>query len=363
MHPGLLARFCRPRRDHPAPVLRCRGKNLLASRPWRLYAGGVHGVQMGQSDALAGGAPSSSTSRSTPQPSAAAWQEWFDARRQQVDAAISDHLKTLKNALASHSHLAQAVQYSMSQGGKRVRPVLVLETCRVCGGADEVAMPAAIAIECVHTFSLIHDDLPAMDDDDLRRGQPSSHKVFGEALAILAGDWLLAHAFNLLSSDRVDTRLSAVLTQTLAFGTEGMIAGQAADIQTQGLAPDGELVKFIHGHKTARLIEAACRMGACCARASDQQVEDLGRFGRHLGLAFQIVDDLLDCTGSTATLGKRVRKDTDVRKQTYPAAFGLERSRAQAEREIDTALTALEAYGCPADNLRGLARFVLARDR
>jgi geranylgeranyl diphosphate synthase type II len=291
------------------------------------------------------------------------WQAWFAERGRRVNAEISTHLNALKAAGPPHGGLLDAVEYSLAGGGKRLRPVLVLETCRVCEGDEQAAWPAALAIECIHTFSLIHDDLPAMDDDDLRRGKPTSHKVFGEALALLAGDWLIAHAFELLSADAVDARLAAALVRTLAQASGDMIVGQSADIAGERLPSNADLVRFIHRHKTARLLEGACRLGALSAQAPADRLEAVAEYGRRLGLAFQISDDLLDCTGTTETLGKRVGKDTAGSKQTYPAAFGIEQSRRRARAESEAAVVALESFGSEAENLRGLAWYVIARDR
>jgi len=296
-------------------------------------------------------------------PCSSAWRTWFDNRRAAIDRRISNHLKLLKSRLQPHSRLLESVEYSLGDGGKRVRPVLVLEACRVCGGDEEAAWPAALAIECVHAFSLIHDDLPAMDNDDLRRGKPTNHKVFGEALAMLAGDWLLSHAFELLSSDEVDQRVAPALARTLAEGTRDMIVGQGADIAGQQQPSDPALVRFIHRNKTARLIETACRLGALAADAPAARVEALGTYGHHLGLAFQIRDDLLDAAGSTDRAGKRVAKDVAAAKQTYPAAFGLEQSQRLAAAEVAAAVAALVPFGSRADRLRALARYVLRRDR
>ena len=290
------------------------------------------------------------------------WREWYDSIRRRVDAAISTRIKNLEASIGTHSRLAEAVQYSMASGGKRFRPVLVLECCRICGGSEDTAMPAAIAMECVHSFSLVHDDLPAMDDDELRRGRPCCHKVFGEAVAILAGDWLAVQPFTLLATG-YPAELAASLTRTLAEGMLGMIAGQAADVEGEQRPTDPQLVDFIHQHKTARLIEAACQMGGLCAAASEESLAGLGYFGRHLGLAFQITDDLLDAGGSTAAVGKRVGKDADAAKQTYPAAHGVESSRSRAGEEVAAALAALEPFGPRADRLREMARYVIARDR
>lgn len=291
------------------------------------------------------------------------WRRWLDTERERVDAEISDHLKALKAQVQPHSRLLESVEYSLTAGGKRLRPVLVVETCRVCGGAEEEAWPAALAVECIHAFSLIHDDLPAMDDDDLRRGKPTNHKVFGEALAILAGDWLVAHAFELLTSEGVDPKVAPDLVRALAEGSRDMILGQGADIAGQQQPTDRELVRFIHRHKTARLLEACCKMGALCGHASADKLERMAEYGGHLGLAFQIADDLLDRGGTTANLGKRVGKDTEESKQTYPVAFGVEESHRQARGEIEAAVAALAPFGLRADRLRNLAWYVIARDR
>jgi geranylgeranyl diphosphate synthase type II len=259
--------------------------------------------------------------------------------------------------------LAEAMRYSLFSGGKRFRPALVLAACEVCGGAVERALPAAAAIECVHTFALIHDDLPVMDDDDLRRGQPTAHKVFGEAIALLAGDALLALAFGILSTQVRDAAVSSRLCAELAeaVGWEGMIGGQAADWLGQGEPVGQERVEHIHQRKTGRLIRCACRMGAVAAAADNTMMEALSRYGEHLGLAFQIVDDVLDATGSAAQTGKRTGKDLAAGKQTYPRAVGIEASRAAAQREAEAAIGALEAMGPQAEELRGLARLVVHR--
>lgn len=285
---------------------------------------------------------------------------WLESERERINAAIAEELKSLNPRDFSHSRLLDAVQYSLNQPGKRVRPALVREACRVCGGRADDATPAALAIEWVHTFSLIHDDLPAMDDDELRRGKPTNHVVFGEAGAILAGDWLLADAFRLLATR--DKRAGA-LTTALSSGTLGMIAGQAADIEGESKTTDKKLVEFIHRSKTASLIRAACEMGAICADADPPRLAALRDFGEHLGLAFQIVDDLLDRTGTTESLGKRAGKDAADTKQTYPDAFGMEESRRAARRQVDAATRALSEFGDAADRLRGLAEYVLTRDR
>jgi geranylgeranyl diphosphate synthase type II len=287
---------------------------------------------------------------------------WYERRRADVEFAIAAHVGALKSGRNPNSRLLESVEYSLTQPGKRLRPILVLEACRACGGADEAAWPAALAIECIHTFSLIHDDLPAMDNDDLRRGRPTNHVVFGDATAILAGDWLGAHAFDMLVGPGVDPDLAPMLVQALAQATASMVVGQAADIDGEQRPIDAALVEFIHSHKTARLIEAAGRMGAISAGASETQIGALGRFGRHLGIAFQIVDDILDETSTAEVLGKRAHKDARESKQTYPAALGMDESRCRAQEEIAASLAALEPFGPAADSLRGLAAYVIARD-
>ncbi|MCK4342932.1 MAG: polyprenyl synthetase family protein [Phycisphaerae bacterium] len=290
------------------------------------------------------------------------FKTWLARSRARVEEALTAHLKQISKVAGTNSRLPEAVLYSVRVGGKRLRPILVLECCRVCGEQPDKAMPAALAMELIHTFSLIHDDLPAMDDDDLRRGKPTNHKVFGEALAILAGDWLLAHAFSLLASGGYENKTVPALLEILADGTKRMIEGQGADIAGEGQPADGELVQYIHRHKTAALIETCCRLGAICAAASTELTDALTHYGHHLGLAFQIADDRLDATGSQEKMGKRVGKDADVAKQTYPAAFGLEESAAQAAREMEAALRALEPFGRQAEHLRSLARYVIQRD-
>jgi geranylgeranyl diphosphate synthase type II len=288
--------------------------------------------------------------------------EWFEERRRTVDNALSTHLNSLKTGAWSNTRLPSSVQYSLTAGGKRLRPILVLEACRVCGGSESNAMPAALAAECVHAFSLIHDDLPAMDDDDLRRGVPTNHKVFGEAMAILAGDWLVTHAFTLLAATP-DARAVAGLVAALAAGTEAMVVGQAADIEGEDQPTDADRVRLIHRHKTAALIEACCKMGAIAAAADATGVDAMASYGRHLGLAFQIADDLLDATATTEDLGKRAGKDAEASKQTYPAAFGLDESRRHARAEVDQAAAALKLFGNEAEHLRALAEYVIARAR
>lgn len=259
--------------------------------------------------------------------------------------------------------LWEAVRYAALAPGKRVRPFLVVRCCELAGGSRGDAWVAAAALECMHAFSLIHDDLPALDDDDLRRGQPTCHRQFGEAMAILAGDALAVLPFELIARHVTDATVAAALVRELAMGAgwEGMIGGQSADVLEEGKAPSLETVRFIHERKTAALFAAACRMGAWCGGASPAALESIGSFGHRLGLAFQIVDDLLDVSSSTATLGKKTGKDAASGKQTYPRCVGLKESRAAASAAQQSAMGELEAFGPAADDLRALADYVVRR--
>jgi geranylgeranyl diphosphate synthase type II len=260
--------------------------------------------------------------------------------------------------------LHKAMLYSLRAGGKRLRPALVILTCQACGSEEVIALPAAAAIEMVHTYSLIHDDLPAMDDDDWRRGRPSNHKVFGDGIAILAGDALLTYAFNTLSrhvqKDSLVKELVFELSQ--AAGAAGMIGGQVEDLIHQNISGELEKVSYIHIYKTAMMFRAAARMGAICADAEKTRVDRLGDFGLKIGLAFQIVDDILDITSTTKELGKTAQKDSQAGKLTYPAVMGLDQSREHAEKLIAEAIEVLEELGDPAEPLRDLARMLLKRN-
>jgi len=274
------------------------------------------------------------------------------------------HFDAYLTAADVPAQLLEAVRYSALAPGKRIRPYLVVRCCELVGGRRDDAWPAATAIECVHAFSLIHDDLPAMDDDDLRRGRPTTHKQFTEALAILAGDALLTLAFEVLLSSIPDGALAAGMALELARGTgwNGMIGGQAADVVGQGSPPSEALVKYIHGRKTASLFETACRLGAMSGVGRADAVAALGRFGRHLGQAFQIADDLLDVTATPVELGKNAGKDIAAGKQTYPRCVGVEASKTRAAEEVQTAVAELSLFGPSPDDLRTLAEYVVSRN-
>ncbi len=260
--------------------------------------------------------------------------------------------------------LRKAIYYSLRAGGKRLRPGLVILSCQACGGEEIIAVPAAAAMEMVHTYSLIHDDLPAMDNDDFRRGQPSNHKVFGDGIAILAGDALLTYAFTTLARHiRKDSLVKElVLELSEAAGAGGMIGGQVEDLNHQNLGGELEMVQYIHTHKTAMMFRGAARMGAICAEADRREIDTLGDYGLKIGLAFQIVDDILDLTGSVEELGKSPQKDLQAGKLTYPAVMGLEQSQEHAEKLVAEAIEALDDFGDRAEPLRELARMLIQRN-
>ena len=260
--------------------------------------------------------------------------------------------------------LQDAIRYSLLAPGKRLRPLMVLSAAEACGSEKEAALPAACAIEMIHTYSLIHDDLPAMDDDELRRGRPTCHIKFDEATAILAGDGLLTLAFEVLSMDLkpAETATQCCTELARAAGVAGMVGGQVDDLAAEGSAGNLEQLQNIHRRKTAALLCASLRLGAICANANREQIERLQTYGENLGLAFQIVDDLLDLKGDTQTLGKNTGQDTHRGKLTYPSLLGETESCEKAHQLIDTAITSLKPFGEQANNLVALAQYVLNRD-
>ena len=263
--------------------------------------------------------------------------------------------------------LLQAIDYRLLAGGKRLPPALVLEPARACGApsSSPPAVAAAGAIELIHTFSLVHDDLPAMDDDDLRRGRPTSHKVFGEALAILAGDAMVTMAFHVLALDAPpDIAAPLIIELASASGPAGMIGGQVLDIDGENQSLALPQLQEVHRKKTGALLTASCRLGAIAAGCTtgDSKLAAVTEFGRHLGLAFQIVDDILDVTSTPEQLGKATNKDAGRGKNTYPGLIGMEPSRKEAARQLTAALESLAPLGPGADGLRALARFVVERE-
>ena len=288
---------------------------------------------------------------------------YMKERTRAVDEALE---RSLPPETAPPETVHRAMRYSVFAGGKRLRPVLVIAGAEAVGGAMDDVMPTACAMELIHTYSLVHDDLPAMDDDDFRRGRPTSHKVFGDAMAILAGDGLLTLAFRLLAENLRPGMDGRVLRDVLvevaeAAGTGGMVGGQVADLEAEGRQVTPEALDYIHLHKTAALIRASIRSGAALCGATPAQLQALAVAGTSLGLAFQIVDDILDVTGTTEQLGKTAGKDQAQQKATYPAIHGLAASRARAEALMAEALGALQPFGPPAEPLRALGRFILDR--
>lgn len=268
---------------------------------------------------------------------------------------------------AEPARLHAAVRYSVMGGGKRLRGVLAMEAAACVGPSDCRPAPLAAALEMIHAYSLVHDDLPCMDDDDMRRGKPSTHKAFGEAMALLAGDALLTHAFEVLSrlpelcGAEPDRALQISVAIARAAGSRGMIAGQVLDLEGDADAGDADQLKRIHARKTGDLIRASVRSGAMLAGAGRRELDALDRFAEQFGLAFQIVDDILDVTGDEAALGKPVGSDARQRKLTYPGLYGLERSRKLAQERIDEAIEALGPFGPAGSRLAELARFVVDR--
>jgi len=288
---------------------------------------------------------------------------YLATRVAQVDEALD---RVLPPETAAPPTLHRAMRYSVQAGGKRLRPILVIAGAEAVGGGAAQVMETACALELIHTYSLIHDDLPAMDNDDYRRGRLTNHKVFGEAIAILAGDALLTLAFKLIALNGArtgDARIIAALVTDIAdaAGTDGMVGGQVVDIQSEGKAVSAETLDYIHTHKTAALIRASLCAGALLAGATPAQSAAITASGEALGLAFQIVDDILDVEGSTEELGKTAGKDAQQQKATYPAYHGLEASRAKARVLIDQAKRALDPLGESAAPIRALADFIFDR--
>jgi geranylgeranyl diphosphate synthase type II len=285
---------------------------------------------------------------------------YLAARRELVDQALVRLLPPEDSAPPS---VHRAMRYSVMAGGKRLRPILVIAGAEAVGGGAEAVMPTACALEMIHTYSLIHDDLPAMDDDDYRRGRLTNHKVFGEAIAILAGDALLTLAFELIARSAGDPRVicEVVASVAEAAGTRGMVGGQVVDIESEGKGVGGETLEYIHRHKTAALIRVSLCAGASLAGATPAQTAAIRTAGDDLGLAFQIVDDILDVEGNLAELGKTAGSDERKKKVTYPALYGLDVSRAKARELMEHALAALAPLGPPAEPIRALAAFIVER--
>lgn len=286
---------------------------------------------------------------------------YLAAKQQQVETALDRAFPVVYP-----DKIYEAMRYSLFAGGKRLRPVLCLATCDLLGGTTEMAMPTACALEMIHTMSLIHDDLPAMDNDDYRRGKLTNHKVFGEAVAILAGDGLLAYAFEHIVEQTQNVpsdRLIKVIARLgRAVGAAGLVGGQVVDLECEGKKDVTlDTLNFIHTHKTAALLEASVVSGGILAGGSESDIQRLSRYAQAIGLAFQIVDDLLDITSTQEELGKSIGKDMNVEKATYPRLLGMEESRLQAEQLVESAKAEVVGFGEAAFPLMAIADYITAR--
>jgi geranylgeranyl diphosphate synthase type II len=290
-------------------------------------------------------------------------EAYLSERRATVEAALAQHLAACEGAPAT---LREAMAYSLLAGGKRLRPILALASCEAVGGRVEDALDAACAVELIHTYSLIHDDLPAMDDDDFRRGRPTSHKKFGEAMAILAGDALCTEAFRVAATRRAGREVAVaevVYELARAAGAVGMVGGQVIDIEATGKRITVEELEVLHAAKTGELLLVSVRSGARLGGADANILARLTTYGRALGLAFQIVDDVLDITADLATLGKDPGSDREAGKTTFVDLLGVDGARARARQVMADGIAALEPLGGKAEALRALARYTIERDR
>lgn len=294
----------------------------------------------------------------------------FERRMEQDVAQINEGIdRYLPLAWDGQETVCRAMRYSITDGGKRIRPVLTLEFCRLCGGEAETALPFACAVEMIHTYSLIHDDLPCMDDDEMRRGKPSCHIKFGEAYALLAGDALLTLAFETMLRYADPARIPAQQTLRAArilseeAGCSGMIGGQVIDLKSEGKQVDVDTLRTMDRLKTGALISAAARMGCAVAGADEEKLEAAGRYAAHIGLAFQIVDDILDVTGDAATLGKPVGSDRQKEKSTYVSLLGLDTCRGLVEELTQKAQAVLTPFGAESWFLKELAHTLAQREK
>lgn len=288
---------------------------------------------------------------------------YLETRTEAVNKAL-DHFLPAETVKPGTIH--KAMRYSLFAGGKRMRPALCLAAAAACGGREAEAMPLACAVECIHTYSLIHDDLPSMDNDDFRRGKPTNHKIFGEGVAILAGDALLTQAFEIAAQCRGWPRYShqrIILELASASGSLQLIAGQVADLEGEGKNLSEAQLKFIHERKTSALLCCSVRLGGMSANCPEKQLKALTDFGYNVGLAFQIIDDILDVTQTSEQLGKTAGKDTSAKKATYPSIVGLEKSRQIARRLTERAFASLNVFRGKADALEALAAYLLQRER
>jgi geranylgeranyl diphosphate synthase type II len=291
--------------------------------------------------------------------------DYLDQKRRDVDRFLESVMPAEQSP---PTNLHKAMRYSLFAGGKRVRPILAIAACEATGGSSAAILPCAAALELIHTYSLIHDDLPAMDNDDYRRGKPTNHKVFGEALAILAGDALLTMAFDLISrADLMNgveppAQIRVVHETAVGAGDAGMVAGQVADIEAEGRDIDLATLEAMHRWKTGKLIRASVRIGAIVGGAGAQPLDALTRYAEDVGLAFQIADDVLNVVGTLEQLGKEANTDLSRGKKTYASFFGVEGARKLAEDRVASAINHLQQFDSKAEPLRHLARYIIARE-
>lgn len=288
---------------------------------------------------------------------------YLENRRNLVEEALERYLPSTKER---PQRLHEAMRYSVLAPGKRIRPILVIAGAEAVGGSAQDVLPTACALECIHVFSLIHDDLPCMDNDDYRRGRPTNHKVFGEAMALLAGDALLALAFQLIAENATCVPAERVLPTlhlvAKASGTWGMVGGQVVDMESQGKPVTSETLHYIHAHKTGALLTCSVVAGATLAGGTSHELQCLRQYGEHIGLAFQIADDILDIVGDEERIGKPVGSDQKQDKATYPRLYGLEESKRRAYAEMNAAMEQLGPFAEKAEPLRAIARFIVERD-
>lgn len=293
--------------------------------------------------------------------------EFKDVLKQKIDYIETLLNKYMPKEEGYQKTIIEAMNYSLKAGGKRLRPILTLESCKIVGGNEEDAIPFAMAIEMIHTYSLIHDDLPALDNDDLRRGKPTNHKVFGEGMATLAGDALLNYAFELMLSSSIDKEdsnkyLKAINEVAKHAGIYGMIGGQVVDVESENKIIDKDKLDFIHLNKTAAMIVGCMRAGAIIGGASEEELEKVTKYGRNIGLSFQIVDDILDITGDEDKLGKPIGSDLENHKSTYPSLLGLEKSREIARQLIGEGKSSIDGLSSDIDFLNQLGDYIISRD-
>lgn len=293
-------------------------------------------------------------------------KEYLLEKRTLVDQSLDNYLPEMNGP---KEELFKAMRYSLFAGGKRLRPILCIAAAEAVGGSHKDVMPVACAFEMIHTYSLIHDDLPAMDDDELRRGKPTNHMVFGEAIAILAGDGLLTEAFRIMASSQLLEKTGAERFRKVieivasASGAGGMVAGQALDIRAEGKKIDTSLMEIIHEHKTGALLRASVVAGAILGGGSERETESLEQYGKNIGLAFQISDDILDIEGDSKEMGKQTGVDIERGKNTYPSIYGMEKSKTMLKEIIDNAIDMLSVFKEKAEPLRQIAVYIIERKK